>query len=95
MKERQIYYRKKDKHIIIEGKKDGNSVFIWTLPKPEILINLLIEKASFFEREKSLKILDKIKRLDYKPDKNNNKDIEVRLLNIKRNPEKDALGVNI
>lgn len=64
MKDKQIYYRKKGKSIIIEGKQDGKSIFIWTLPNPETLVNLLIEKASYFTQEKATKILENIRRLD-------------------------------
>lgn len=69
MKDRQIYYRKKEKSIIIEGKQDGKSIYFWTLPNPEKLLNLIIENSSLFTQEKANKILENIKRLDFREPK--------------------------
>lgn len=83
MKKRKIYYRKKGKSIIIEGKKKGKSIFILTLPNPEKLLDALFRRidpytisplskqkeASFLTIEKATKIREKVKRLDYKQEK--------------------------
>lgn len=89
MKDRQIYYRKKEGKTIIEGKENTKTIFILTLPEPETLLNELIEKSSFFTQEKGLKILEKIKRLDFKPNKAQKQSDKVRLPNITRTLEKD------
>lgn len=41
MKQRRIYYRKKNKSIIIEGREKGKSIYIMTLPDPLKLIDAL------------------------------------------------------
>lgn len=66
MKRRRIYYRKKNHKTIIEGKRNGKTIFIWTLPDPEILVRSILLKSSFLIGEKIQKILQKIQRLDYK-----------------------------
>lgn len=90
MKERRIYYRRKGKSIVIEGKQDGRSVLIWTLPNPEKLIYMIGIKASDSPMEKIEKIMEKIKRLDTKERKAKEKDQEVPLMNIRRTFELDA-----
>lgn len=66
MKNRALYYRRKGKYTIIEGKEKGKSVLIWTLPDPlELLLLVLGKKASIIDAEKTLKINQKIERLDY------------------------------
>jgi hypothetical protein len=89
---RKIYYRRKGDKIIIEGKQDGRSVLIWTLPAPETLLNAIIEKASFFTQEKSSKILSKLQRLDQHAPKPSKRTHNIPLIKINRNPEKDAFG---
>lgn len=90
MKRQQIYYRRKDKSIVIEGKEDGASILIWTLPNdPTSLLEFLI-KASYFEQEKADKITEKIKRLDSKPQSNQKSNSNVPLININRTTKKDA-----
>lgn len=69
MKDKQIYYRKKGKSIIIEGKQDGNSIFIWTLPNDITSFLEDLIKASYFTQEKAVKILENIKRLDVREPK--------------------------
>lgn len=87
MKPRRIYYRRKNKGIVIEGKSKGKSILIWTLPKnPEKLLaflgrqindeksctNLSLDegkKAFFLNKEKWLKIKEKVRRLDYRSNK--------------------------
>jgi len=70
MKPRRIYYRKKGKcKTIIEGKQNGKTIFIWTLPDPEILIKEILAKSSFLPLEKSQKLIKKVQRLDFKENK--------------------------
>jgi len=90
MKDRRIYYRKKDKSIVIEGKQDGKNILIWTLPDPEKLISIIESKASNFPSDKLQNILEKVKRLDIKSDKPIKTNQKVRLLNIVRTPKIDA-----
>lgn len=61
MKPRAIYYRRKEGKIICEGKEKGKTVFLFTIPDYEKLLN-----SSLFTEEKKAKILKKILRLDYK-----------------------------
>ncbi len=65
MKERRIYYSRKNKRIIIEGKQNNETIYLYGLPDP---IKLL--KSLNIEEEKKAKIFDKISRLDsYDKDK--------------------------
>ena len=92
MKQRNLYYRRKGKSLIIEGKaRDGSSVSIWTLPAPEKLILQIISKASFFSEEKAEKILLKINRLAIRHEPEPNSSPKVPLGIIMRSPDKDAL----
>ena len=78
-KQRRIYYRRKNKSIIIEGKQKGKTIYLFTLPKdPEQLIHFLgvnlvtpkdTKKSSFLTKEKLSKIKEKVSRLDYKDKK--------------------------
>lgn len=61
MKERKIYYSRKNKKIIIEGKRKGKTIYLYTLPSPDKLL-----KSLNFTKEKLDKILEKVSRLDYK-----------------------------
>lgn len=69
MKQRQIYYRKKGKLIVIEGRSKKKPVLIWTLPSDPLTLMQLLENASFFPKEKQSKINEKIMRLDIRLDK--------------------------
>lgn len=100
MKKRNLYYRKWNKSIIIEGKRKGKNIHIWTLPSPEKLLALLEnlsnnpplqgnsgpckncahklftkdylskqKEACDFMREKMQKINEKIKRVDFKAER--------------------------
>lgn len=89
MKERKLYYRRKDKSIIIEGKQDGKSILIWTLPEPRKLIDGISGKASLFTKEKIDKINEKINRLDIRDVKEPKSSGEVPIINITRTPEID------
>ena len=61
MKKKAIYYRRKDGRIVAEGLIDGKTVYLFTVPHPEKLIN-----QSNFSEEQLTKINEKITRLDYK-----------------------------
>lgn len=93
MKPRRIYYRKKNRSIIIEGKSNNKSIFIWTLPSPEKLLSLLFENASIFPTEKATKIREKIKRLDIKLIPKSNIKSKLPINKINRNPNQDAIIV--
>ena len=62
MKPKQIYYRRKGKQIIAEGKTflygKIKTIYLFNLPPIEKLL-----KASIFPPEKTQKIVEKIKRL--------------------------------
>lgn len=90
MKEKKLYYRRKGKSLIIEGKEDGKSVLIWTLPNPEILLEGILRKASFFTQGKQLKIMEKLNRLKLDRVKSSQSSQDLPIININRNPEKDA-----
>lgn len=92
---RRIYYRKKNRSIIIEGKENNKSINIWTLPEPQEFLASLIEKTSFFTKEKSEKILEKIRRLDIKTNKPKKTNKELHTTNIMRTSEKDAVEEEI
>lgn len=71
-----IYYRRKDKNIIIEGKEKGKTIYLLALPKdPEKLIRFLginlgdakfPKKSSFLTKGKYMKIMEKLNRLDFR-----------------------------
>ena len=90
MKSRKLYYRRKGKSIVVEGKIKGQSVLIWTLPDPEKFINEIMLKSSYFSIEKSQKIIDILSRLDIREEKKNKQDSKVPTINITRTPKKDA-----
>lgn len=93
---RAIYYRKKNKTIVIEGRQGRKSVLIWTLPQPEKLLSTILQNPSLFTEEKQANIKEKIARLDYKASKVNNGHSKVRLPHIRRTQEKDGMkgGIN-
>jgi len=84
MKQRQIYYRRKGSKIIAEGKMNGKTIFLFTIPDVETVAN-----SSLFTYEKQLKINGKIFRLDYKPEKKQKDAVKVQTIKIIRTPEKD------
>lgn len=59
MKKRKIYYRRKQGKIIAEGKRKNKTIYLFTIPEPEILI-----KSSLFTQEKREKLMEIISRLD-------------------------------
>ena len=78
MKSKRIYYRRKGKSIVIEGKEKGKSILIWTLPNPTLLLNhlgvgKLMKKASIISIEKTMKIHEKLERLDFRTVRGGNK----------------------
>lgn len=87
---RKINYRNKGDSIIIEGKQKGKRVFIWTLPDPEALINLLLENESYFPIEKINKIKSKLAGLDTMTKKPKNPSPKVLLITTMRTFEKDS-----
>ncbi len=86
-----MYYRRKGNKIIIEGTERGKTKLIWTVSDPEKLLAALMEKPSFFTKEKTIKIVEKIARLDLKASKVNPTIQKVRPIEIKRSPKKDGL----
>lgn len=72
MKARRLYYRKKDKSIIIEGRlANGKPLNIWTLPEPNKFISMITENASILTKEKAENIKQKYLRLGFKKDEDN------------------------
>ena len=61
MKTRKIYYSRKKGKIVCEGKQKKRTIYLFTIPAPEKLVN-----SSLFTQEKQAKINEKINRLDYK-----------------------------
>ncbi|KKN67025.1 hypothetical protein LCGC14_0465790 [marine sediment metagenome] len=61
MKPRKIYYSRKNKRIVIEGKRKNKTIYLFTLPEPMKLLESLKLPS-----EKMQKIMEKISRLDYK-----------------------------
>lgn len=66
MKERNCYYRRKGKKFIAEGQRNKKTIYLFTIPPIEKLLN-----SSLFTKEKRAEIEQKILRLDYKPKKKN------------------------
>ena len=79
MKPRQVYWRRKEGKIIAEGKIKNKTIYLFQLPDPEKFIRRLCDinlgrpkyknKSSFLTKEKLLKIIEKINRLDLRPQK--------------------------
>jgi|TARA_Y100000310_G_scaffold3308_1_gene4233 hypothetical protein len=84
MKQKQTYYRRKEGKIIAEGKMKGKTIFLFTVPDVESIL-----KPSFFKREKIDKIMEKIKRLDNRPEKKKVNTAKVHPIKIIRTSEKD------
>lgn len=64
MKQRKVYWRRKEGKIIAEGKINKKTIYLFQLPDPEI-----VAKSSVFSKGKKAKILEKINRLDFRPEK--------------------------
>lgn len=70
MKERRLYFRKKGKSIVLEGKMpNGKGRLIWTLPNANKFYELILKEASFLPQEKVGKINEKVRCLAYRSDK--------------------------
>ena len=92
MKSRRIYYRKKNKSIVIEGRlPNSKALLIWTLPDPERFILGLTENASYFPVEKRQKIMEKVMRLDIKKENKPKHSPKVLPRIIKRINKEDAI----
>jgi|GEM_PF-2057869 len=89
MKDRKLYWRRKENRIILEGKRNNKTIYIWTLPEPQRFFNEILSKSSYLSKEKLDKISEKINRLDYKTEECKKKPIKVRTTEIIRTPEKD------
>ncbi|MBS3099288.1 hypothetical protein J4462_03690 [Candidatus Pacearchaeota archaeon] len=91
MKLRRIYYRKKGKSIVLEGRlPNKKSELIWTLPDANKFISQIIENASLIPLEKLEKIKEKYMRLDFKTEPEQKRSPKVRANKIRRTEEKDA-----
>lgn len=76
MRKRKIYYRRKNKKIIIEGKRKNKVIYFLQLPKAENLLRLLIgmnlgdpketKNQSFLSKEKIEKFKTLLESLDFK-----------------------------
>lgn len=84
---KKVYYRRKLKSMIIEGKRDGKAIHIWTLPHPEKLLAAITQKSSIFTQEEIDKLMQKINSLDNDAKKVRRSSQEVHLIDIKRNFE--------
>jgi len=84
MKQRKIYYRRKEGKIVAEGKTKNKTIYLFALPEPEKVL-----KSSLFTPEKQAKIMEKIIRLDYKNEGVEKEDKKLRVTNIARTPKKD------
>ena len=91
MKERKLYWRRKNNRICLEGKgKKSRTIYLWTLPPPEKFLKEILLKSSFLTEERKEKMREKINRLEYRDYKVNKRGIKVRTIKITRTPEKDT-----
>lgn len=90
MKSRQIYYSRKAKGIVIEGRRGNKTIYLYRLPPPEKLL-----KSLNIPSEKYLKILQKIQSLNIitKSDKKTKQ--KVRPINIMRTPKNSEEELDI
>jgi|TARA_R100000687_G_C6447395_1_gene163513 hypothetical protein len=89
MKDRKLYWRRKENRIILEGKRNNKTIYIWTLPEPQRFFNEILSKSSYLSKEKLDKISEKINRLDYKTEEGKKKPIKVRTTEIIRSSKLD------
>ena len=89
MKDRKLYWRRKENKIILEGKRNNKTIYLWTIPSPQKFFNEILLKSSYLSKEKLDKISEKISRLDYKTEEGKKKPIKVRTTEIIRSPELD------
>ena len=90
MNPKNMYYRRKEGGIVIEGKtKEGKNILITTLPRdPNILLSFMI-KESYFNKEKSVKINQKIDSLLLKSQRRSKGSPKVRTTNLTRSSKND------
>jgi len=89
MKDRKLYWRRKENRIILEGKRDNRTIYLWTIPTPQKFFNEILSKSSYLSKEKLEKIGEKINRLDYKVERDKKNPPEVLTTEIIRSPELD------
>jgi len=89
MKDRKLYWRRKENRIILEGKRNNKTIYLWTIPTPQKFFNEILSKSSYLSKEKLEKISEKINRLDYKVERDKKNPSEVLTTEIIRSPEKD------
>ena len=89
MKDRKLYWRRKENRIILEGKRNNKTIYLWTIPQPQRFFNEILSKSSYLSKEKLDKINEKINRLDYKTEGGKKKPLKVRTTEIIRSPELD------
>ena len=89
MKERKVYWRRKGKTFIAEGQRNKKTIYLFTLPSVEEVLN-----SSLFTKEKQDRINEKIFRLDYESSKVSKQSSKVHTINIVRTPEKDEENDN-
>jgi len=87
MRNRKTYWRRKDGKFIAEGKKNKKTIYLFQLPDVET-----VAKSSLFTQEKQAKIMEKISRLDYKNNPDNQGNQEVHTINLIRTSENDDRG---
>lgn len=91
MRERRIYWRKKGKAIVLEGRlTNGKAILIWTLPDANKFYDKILSNASFLPQEKLEQIKQKVMRLNYKTETVKNSSPKVPSIQIRRTQEKDA-----
>ena len=84
MKQRKIYWRRKEGKIVAEGKHKNKTIYLFQLPSIEF-----VAKSSLFTQEKQQKIMEKISRLDYLDKQPNKQEKELRTTKITRSFEND------
>ena len=90
MKQRKIYLRKKGKQYCFETKKNGKTIYLWTIPKDCYKFIIKLCNSSFFTEEKATNIKTLLASADYKNDKQENPNQNVPTRNIVRTSEEDG-----
>lgn len=90
-KEKRLYWRKKGKSIVLEGRLPSNKpILIWTLPDANSFWEEILSKASFLTQEKVGIINEKVMRLAHRDTKPRKTRQEVPTININGTPDLDA-----